>query len=173
MAPTNFDEVAWIIRLGVALEEVAAKARPQYSPRPPELMGILPIGMAKSILHQGYRSLAARAKHDATALKQFSKSHLWVRADPAEAKAILREHALLAPWLVDSGGEEAITGLGARGKGTVTASRRASFQGRRAHRKRLTNGSEIGNLQPVSTLQSRVESYDSGRSIGQGLMDID
>ena len=42
MAPTNFDDAAWIRRLGVALEDVAANATPQYSPHPPELMGILP-----------------------------------------------------------------------------------------------------------------------------------
>ena len=108
MALTDFDEVTWIKRLGVALEDVAAKARPLYSPQPPELMGILPIGLAESILHQGYRSLAARAKHDATAMKQFNESHLSVRADPAEARAIVREHALIQPWLVGSGSEEEI-----------------------------------------------------------------
>ena len=52
-------------------------------------------------------------------------------------------------------------------------SRRASSQSRQALPELLTDGSKIGNLQPVSTLQSRVESYDSRRSIGQGLMDID
>ena len=35
-----------------------------------------------------------------------------------------------------------------------------------------TRGSKIGNFLPVSTLQSRVESYDSGRSIGLDLLDI-
>ena len=108
MRSNNFDEVAWIKHLGVALEDVAAKARPQYSPRPPELTGIFPIELAESILHQGYRSLAARAKHHATALRQFNESHLWVRTDPAEARAILREHALVEPWLVASGGDEAV-----------------------------------------------------------------
>ena len=50
----------------------------------------------------------ARAKEDRTAWKQFNESHLWVRSDPAEARAILREHALLKPWLVNSGRDEAV-----------------------------------------------------------------
>ena len=108
MAGTDFDEAVWIRRLGAALEDVASNATPQYSPQPPELNGILQIELAESILHQGYRSLAARAKHDATALRQFKESDLLVRTDPAEARAILREHALVEPWLVASGGDEAI-----------------------------------------------------------------
>lgn len=50
MVPTDFDEVTWIQRLAAALEDVAAKARPLYSPQPPELMGTpLPIELAESI----------------------------------------------------------------------------------------------------------------------------
>ena len=85
MAGTDFDGAVLIRRLGAAPEDVASNATPQYSPQPPELNGILPIELAESILHQGYRSLAARAKHDATALRQFKESDLLVRTDPAEA----------------------------------------------------------------------------------------
>ena len=62
MTGTNFDAAAWIRRLGAALEDVASNATPQYSPQPPELNGILPIELAESLRHQGYRSLAARAR---------------------------------------------------------------------------------------------------------------
>ena len=55
-----------------------------------------------------YQRLAARATQDRTAWKQFNESHLWVRTDPAEARAILREHALLKPWVVGSGKDEAV-----------------------------------------------------------------
>ena len=67
-----------------------------------------PIGKYGSILHRGYRSLAARAKHDPAALRQFKKSHLWVETDPAEARAILREHPLMKPGLDGSGRDEGI-----------------------------------------------------------------
>ena len=108
MTDTDFDEAAWIRRLGTAMEDVAANATPQYSPIPPMPTGIRPIGEYDSALRLGYRNLAARAKEDRTAWKQFNESHLWVRSDPAEARAILREHALLKPWLVNSGRDEAV-----------------------------------------------------------------
>ena len=108
MTDTDFDEAAWIRRLGTALEDVAANATPQYSPIPPMPTGICPIGEYDSALRLGYRNLAARAKRDRTAWKQFNESHLWVKTDPAEARAILREHALLKPWLVNSGRDEAV-----------------------------------------------------------------
>ena len=57
--------------------------------------------------------------------------------------------------------------------GTATSSRHLSSQNNQPLRERLNDGSKIGNLKPVSTLQSRVESYDSGCGIGQGVMDID
>ena len=108
MTDTNFDEAAWIRRLGAALEDAAANATPRYSPIPPMPTGIRTIGEYDSALRLGYRNLAARAKEDRTAWKQFNESHLWVRTDPAEARAILREHALIKPWLVSSGQDEAV-----------------------------------------------------------------
>ena len=104
----DFDEADWIRRLGAALEDVAANATPQYSSIPPMPTGIRPIGEYDSVLRLGYRHLAARAKHDRSAWKQFNESRLWVRSDPAEARAILREHALMKPWLVGSGRDEAV-----------------------------------------------------------------
>ena len=108
MTGTDFDEVAWIRRLGAALEDIAASATPKYAPLPPMPMGIRPIGEYDSALRLGYQRLAVRAKHDRTAGKQFNESHLWVRTDPAEARAILREHALVTPWLIGSGQDEAV-----------------------------------------------------------------
>ena len=108
MRGTDFDEVAWVRRLGAALDEVASNATPQYSPRSAELRGILPTDVYRSILHEGCRSLAAEAKHDPTALRQFKQSNLWVRTDPAEARTILREHELVTPCLVGSGKDEAL-----------------------------------------------------------------
>ena len=108
MTDTDFDEASWIRRLGTALEKVAANAMPQYSPIPPMPTGIRPVGEYDSALRLGYQRLAARAKHDRTAWKRFNKSHLWIRTDPAEARAILREHALLTPWLGGSEKDEAV-----------------------------------------------------------------
>ena len=50
MTDTDFDEAAWIRRLGTALEDVAANAMPQYSPIPPMPTGIRPIGESDSEL---------------------------------------------------------------------------------------------------------------------------
>ena len=110
MTHADFDEADWIRRLGTALEDVAANATPRYSPIPAMPTGIRPIEEFDSALRLGYRHLAERAKHDRTAWKQFNKSHLEVRTDPAEARAILREHALMKPWLVGSGKDEAVVG---------------------------------------------------------------
>ena len=108
MIHADFDEADWIRRLGAALEDIATRATPRYAPLPPMPTGIRPIGEYDSVLRLGYQRLAARAKHDRTAWKRFNESHLWVRTDPAEARAILREHALLTPWLVGSGKDEAV-----------------------------------------------------------------
>ncbi len=104
----RFDEASWIKKLGFALESVAAAATPQYETQSIRLRGSLPIQMAESIRHREYRSLAARAKHDAKALQQFNNSHLWVRTDPVEARAILSEHPLVKRCLDLSGGKQEI-----------------------------------------------------------------
>ena len=108
MTRTNFDEEDWIRRFGAALETVAATARPQYSPMPPMPLGMRPIGEYDSALRLGYRRLAARAKHEPIAWKQFNDSNLWIDGDPAEARAILREHPQMNPWIFGSGKNEAV-----------------------------------------------------------------
>ena len=87
LARPHFDEADWIARLAVALETVAANARPLNFSLPPEIMrsGPIPTHEYYSALHRGYRDLAARAKHDPEALRQFNKSHLRIKTDPTEA----------------------------------------------------------------------------------------
>ena len=104
----HFDEQAWIARLAAALEQVAAEAEPSYSPLPPGMPRRGPIDEYWTALHRGYRALAARAKHDPTAAVQFRESHVWVRAEPVEAMAILRDHPLMAPGLEGSGKNEGV-----------------------------------------------------------------
>ena len=108
MTGLNFDEEDWIRRLGSTLERIVANARPSYSPMPPMPAGIRPIGEIDAVLWHGYRRLAARAKHDPTAWRQFHKSHLWVEGDPAEARAILREHPQINGGIFGSGKDEAV-----------------------------------------------------------------
>ena len=108
MTHPHFNEAAWIARFADALEDVAASARPSYFPIPPETRHYGSIEKHRSALRRGYHSLAARAKHDPTALSQFNKSHLWVKIDPAEAKTILREHPLIKPGLDGSGKNERV-----------------------------------------------------------------
>ena len=108
MTHRHFDEAVWIERLAAALEHVAAEARPSYAPLPPDMPRSGPVDRYWSVLHRGYRDLAARAKHDASALRQFNDSHLWLATDPAEASAVLREHPLLKPGLAGSGENEGV-----------------------------------------------------------------
>ena len=108
MTPPHFDEQAWIARLAAALEQVAAEAEPSYSPRPPDIPRSGPIDEYSSALHRGYRALAARAKFDPEAAVQFKESQLWMRADPIEAMAILREHPLIGRGLEGSGRDEGV-----------------------------------------------------------------
>ena len=108
MTHPNFDETAWIKRLAAALEQVAAEAEPSYSPLPPEIPRSSLLDEYWTVLHRGYRALAARAKHDPAASVQFKDSHLWVKADPAEAMAILREHPLMRLGLEGSGENEGV-----------------------------------------------------------------
>ncbi len=67
MTDPSFDETDWIARLACALEDVVANARPSYSPLPPEMMRSGLGAEYWNTLHRGYRTLAARAKHDAKA----------------------------------------------------------------------------------------------------------
>lgn len=108
MTSPDFDEAAWIVRLGVALEQVAVEARPHYSPPVADLPASGPIDDYWGVLRSRYRALAERARHDAEAASQFEKSFLWVTAEPAEAMSIVREHPLLMPGLEDSGHRVAV-----------------------------------------------------------------
>ena len=108
MTDPSFDETDWIARLARALEDDASNARPSYSPLPPEIMRSGPRDERWDALHRGYRALAARAKHDASAAKQFSESHLWLDSDPLEAMAILRQHPLVKPGLIGTGMNEGV-----------------------------------------------------------------
>ena len=107
MTHPDFDEAAWIERLAAVLEQVAAEARPSYSPPQTAIPGPRPIGERWSALHRGYRALAARAKHDLTTSIQFKESHLQVETDPVDAMAILRERPLIEPGLRGSAKSEA------------------------------------------------------------------
>ena len=106
MVPLNFNETTWIERLATALEQVAANAQPSYSPLPPDLPRYGLIEVYESILHRGYRDLAARAKFDPAAAVQFKESHIWVDGHPAEAVAILKEHPLIETVLESTGTDE-------------------------------------------------------------------
>ena len=96
---TAFNAADWIGRLAAALEEVAAQARPAF-PFSPETPHYGPLDEYWPSIHQQYRDLAARTKHDPAAAKLFAESHLWLKSDPTEARAILREHPLLRPGLI-------------------------------------------------------------------------
>ena len=108
MTAPRFDAATWIARLAVALEAVATSAWPSYSPLPPEMMRSGPTDERWATLHRGYRALAERANHDQTAASQFDDSILWLKTNPAEAWAILREHPLMKPGIEGSGTNEGI-----------------------------------------------------------------
>ncbi len=104
---TAFDAADWIGRLAAALEDVAAQARPAF-PFSPETPHYGPLDEYWPDTHRQYRDLAARARHDPAAAKIFAESHLWLKSDPAEARAILREHPLLRPGLIGLSKREGI-----------------------------------------------------------------
>ena len=108
MTNSQFNEATWVERLAVALEPVAAAARPSYYPPPNELGGYGSSEERQSALNRAYRNLAARAKYDPTASIQFKDSYLQLKDEPVEAVAILREHPLIGTALEDSGGEESV-----------------------------------------------------------------
>ena len=107
---TAFDAANWLGRLAAALEDVAAQARPSF-PLSSETPHYGPIDEYWSSIRRQYRDLAARAKYDPTAAKIFEESHLWLKSDPAEARAILREHPLLRPGLIGLGKREGVVGF--------------------------------------------------------------
>ena len=96
---TAFNAADWVGRLAAALEDIAAQARPAF-PFSPETPHYGPLDEYWPDIHRQYRDLAARAKHDPAAAKIFAESHLWLKSDPVEARAILREHPLLRPGLI-------------------------------------------------------------------------
>ena len=104
---TAFNAAAWIGRLAAALEDVVAQARPAF-PFSPETPHCGPLDEYWPNINQQYRDLAARAKHDLAAAQLFAESPLWLKSDPVEARAILREHPLLRPGLIGSGKREGI-----------------------------------------------------------------
>ena len=104
---TAFNAADWIGRLAAALEDVAAQARPAF-PFAPETPHYGPLDEYWPSINRQYRALAARAKHDPDAAQLFAESPLWLKSDPMEARAILREHPLLRPGLIGSGKREGI-----------------------------------------------------------------
>ncbi len=58
-------------------------------------------------LHE-YRALAARAKTDPSASQAFEDAHLSLDFDPAQARAILREHPRLTRGVIGSGRDEGV-----------------------------------------------------------------
>ncbi len=102
-----FNAAAWIGRLAAALEDVVAQARPAF-PFSPETPHCGPLDEYWPNINQQYRDLAARAKHDPAAAQLFAESPLWLKSDPIEARAILREHPLLRPGLIGSGKREGV-----------------------------------------------------------------
>lgn len=104
---TAFNAADWIGRLAAALEDVAAQARPAF-PFSSETPHYGPLDEYWPGIHRQYRDLAARAKHDPAAAKLFAGSYLWLKSDPIEARAILREHPLLRPGLIGSSKREGV-----------------------------------------------------------------
>lgn len=102
-----FDAATWLGRLAAALEDVAAQARPSF-PFASETPHYGPLDEYWSSIRRQYRDLAARAKHDPAAAQIFAESPLWLKSDPTEARAILREHPLLRPGLIGSGKREGV-----------------------------------------------------------------
>ena len=94
--------------MGEELARIAYNADPCFFPQnvPP------PWGATEDQISEHekrqYRDLACAARHDETAAKRFAKSSLRLKADPQNARSVLREHPLLRPGLTDCAGVESI-----------------------------------------------------------------
>ena len=96
MPQRDFDKKDWIARLGAALEQVAAEARPANFPF--SLAAVPnpgPIEPYRREQRRQYRELAALAKRDKHAAQLFDESFLVLKSPPTRAISILREHPVL------------------------------------------------------------------------------
>ena len=104
----TFDAEQWVLRMGKELECVASDADPCFFTwNAPPPWGATAEQIREHDKRQ-YRDLARAARHEETAAKLFAESSLRLKADPQDARSVLREHPLLGPGLTDCGGVEAV-----------------------------------------------------------------
>lgn len=116
MAQSDFDKRDWATRLGKALEQVAANARPHGFPfQTDHLPTVAPSGFFDKERHRQYRQLAAQAKHDQRASEIFDMSYFWPDSVPHEVTSVLHEHPVLERVWSKSGSHDAFHWEGAFG----------------------------------------------------------
>ena len=89
----GFNHKRWISRLGEALEDTAATARPQRVPF--RMYGAIDRDLYRREQHRRYRGMAELARTDPYAAKLFRESRLWLNDVPDGVLALLLEHPVI------------------------------------------------------------------------------
>ena len=99
MSKRNFDPEEWITRLGQALEAIAPTARYSVPTNP---------GYTHWGTYDEFRALKELADRDPGISGGAASSSVWLRSDPSEQQAILREHPVLRESLAADGAGEGL-----------------------------------------------------------------
>ena len=102
----DFNANSWIERLAGGVVALAERVEPRVPGERVDDFGRAH-GYTGVVSREEYRSLAVRAQHDPDAEVAFEESYLWLDDDPAEVKAVLREHPVIRQALGRSGHDEA------------------------------------------------------------------
>ena len=103
----DFELGRWTDRLATCLTALAPKVSPRLPYEEVDVFGRVQ-SYTKMVPYDEYRALAMRAKDDRGAEVAFEESHLWFDEDPAEVKAVLREHPLIRQALGHSDQNQSI-----------------------------------------------------------------
>ena len=103
----EFELSRWAEGLAASLMALAQKVRPRVPYEEVDVFGQVQ-GYSAMVSYDEYRALAMRAQHDPDAEVSFEESHLQFNDDPAEVKAVLREHPVIREALGQSDQGQAI-----------------------------------------------------------------
>ena len=113
-----FELSRWTERLAASLMALAQVVRPMVPNEEVDVLGQAQ-GYTATVSNDEYRALAMRAHGDPDVEAAFEESHLWYEGDPAEVKAVLREHPVIRQALGQSDQDEAIHFVHPYGSGAV------------------------------------------------------
>ena len=114
----DFELSRWTDRLAASLTALAPKVSPRVPHEEVDVLGQVQ-GYTRMVSYDEYRALAMRARDDPDAEVAFEESYLWFDDDPAEVKAVLREHPVIRQALGQSDQDQSILFVGPYRLGAV------------------------------------------------------